>query len=227
MRCLGEPIPLPKPLRQPPAWEDLALWYAFDELAGTRVRDLSPRGNHGTLTNGPLWVPTPEGPGVQFTAASAQYVDVANPTGIPIGDEPYTLVVRFKAGFGAGTKYGFVGYGNFGTNLQVNAFRTSEDWLANYWWGNDLFLYAGWVPTSYHVAACTYDGTTRRIYLDGAEKGSDTPAIAHAVPNANNLKIGVASSGDAEYMQGGISAALIYKRALTAVQVKELKEYLL
>lgn len=57
---------------------DHAGWFG-----GVTARDLvglsGRRGNDGTLANGPLWTPTPNGMGLTFSGASSQYVNIATP----------------------------------------------------------------------------------------------------------------------------------------------------
>ena len=47
-------------------------WWPPDR-SGLNVFDLSGRGNHGTLVNGPTWVATPYGYALDFVSASSQY----------------------------------------------------------------------------------------------------------------------------------------------------------
>lgn len=142
------------------------------------------------------------------------YVGVAAATNIPIGNSNYTIEAWIKPSSIAAR--GIVGWGNWGEYNQTNAFRLTNTGLVNYWWSNDLDVtYAFTLNTWYHVA-CSYDGTTRKIYVDGVVVGQDTPT-GHNVPNANNFRIGSTSSG--EYFNGGIDEVRIWNVARTPEQI--------
>ena len=58
---------------------------------------------------------------------------------LPSGSEPYTLEAWINPSGSGLSSGGIVGWGNYGSVNQVNAFRLAG-WsgLVNYWWGNDL-----------------------------------------------------------------------------------------
>ncbi|MEM5797227.1 MAG: LamG domain-containing protein [Candidatus Aenigmatarchaeota archaeon] len=209
---------------------DIKGYWTFDEGSGTLTKDFSGNQNNGTLTNFDFnassgWFNGTDckyGSCLKFDGVN-DYVSVSNPVNIPIGNSPYTIALWFKAD--SNGVRGLVGWGNFGAWNQVNALRLWGDSCPNlgfrhYWWSNDLDVctnypaVGGWS----HVAA-TFDGTTRRIYLNGTQIASDTPT-GHNVPNANNFRIGSTNLG--EYFNGTIDDVRIYDRALTADEIKSL-----
>ncbi|SFA72941.1 Por secretion system C-terminal sorting domain-containing protein [Flavobacterium swingsii] len=141
------------------------------------------------------------------------YVGVTAPTNLPIGNSNYTIEAWIKPS--ALGERGIVGWGNWGVDNQCNAFRLSPTGLVNYWWDQDLTVnYAFALNTWYHVA-CSFDGTTRTIYVNGVVIGSDTPGV-HTVTNTN-FRIG--STNNAEYFSGGIDEVRIWNRGLPQAEI--------
>ena len=137
---------------------------------------------------------------------------------IPVNNNDYTISVWFNANtLNTG---GLVGWGNYGTNNEVNAFKiTTMGELVNYWWDNDLIVSPELATGTWYNAVCCYDvaTNTRSIYLNGNLVGSDNPTSTHAVPNSANLTIGVTNSN--EYFDGLIKNVNIYNVCLTQEQI--------
>ncbi len=149
----------------------------------------------------------------------------AAPTGTPIGNSSYTISAWIRPT--GGGRQGIVGWGNYGTIRQVNAFRTGDGSsnLTNYWWGADLNsvstapvnLYDG---TWHHVVA-TYNGKVRSIWVDGVKKGQDTPYTS-GVNNAQAINFAIGKTYGTEYFAGTMDEVAIYNGGLTANQIQAL-----
>lgn len=150
---------------------------------------------------------------------SSQYVAIGNTATVPLGNSAYTIEAWIKPNQMG--DYGIIGWGNYGFNDQVNALRLYPGGIHNYWWAHDLSGATGNLAGAWHHVAATFDGTTRRIYLDGALLNSDTPGSSHAVPNANNLRIG--STNNAEYFPGSIDEVRVWNVARTTAQLSAAK----
>lgn len=137
---------------------------------------------------------------------------------VPIGNTDYTISVWFNPS-NIGGSQGLVGWGNYGVDNQVNALRLDNDNLLNYWWADDLNVAAGLSNDTWYCVAATYNSgsNTRSIYLNGTLVGSDNPIGTHAVPNADNLTIGVTNTS--EYFDGLIQNVNIYNVCLTPSQI--------
>lgn len=141
------------------------------------------------------------------------FVSIPDNTLLPSGNSSYTLEAWIKPD--AMGDRGIIGWGPWGTTSSVNALRLMGNGsIRHYWWSNDLDVNVGNLADgSWHHVAATFDGTTRKVYVDGVLKGSDVPK-QHKVPSkATNVRIGSTNNG--EYFQGAIDDAAIWTRALT------------
>jgi Concanavalin A-like lectin/glucanases superfamily/Secretion system C-terminal sorting domain/Ig-like domain CHU_C associated len=141
-------------------------------------------------------------------------------TNIPAGNSNYTLEAWINPSILQ--QRGIVGWGDYGQTNKVNAFRLSPTGLVNYWWGSDLGVnYTFTLGTWYHVAA-TYDGTTRKIYVNGIVVGQDTPpANTLNVTNTSNVTIGRTNDPllGLEYFNGSLDDVRVWNVARTEQQI--------
>lgn len=181
-------------------------------LVGTSWYDLTENSNNSVLINGVTYNSSSKGY-LEFNGSN-QYVSVTGTTSIPIGNSNYTIGVWFNADT-LGSK-GLVGWGNYGTSNEANAFRLTSNGLVNYWWLNDLTVTTTITPGNWYYAVATFDGTTRSIYVNGSLIGSDTPT-GHNVTTSGNLTVGVTNS--TEYFDGDIGDVQIFDRAITSTEI--------
>ncbi|WP_395047208.1 SBBP repeat-containing protein [Flavobacterium sp.] len=151
------------------------------------------------------------------------FVAINSPTNIPIGNSSYTIEAKIKTTvFGS---RGIAGWGNYGQTNQVNAFRLdASGQLVNYWWANDLIANPSPINLAdgnWHHIVATYDGTTRKIFVDGILKASDTPGV-NAIPNALNMRIGSTCPNPCggEFYNGAIDEVRIWNRALPQAEIQ-------
>ena len=140
---------------------------------------------------------------------------ISNPANMPINDDGYTMVVWFYANTTTGIQ-GLVGWGNYGTDNQANAFILQNDTLVNSWWNNDLVVSASIQISTWYNAIASYDPftNTRSIYLNGVLLGSDNPTGTHNVPTAANTTVGYAGTNTVNY-QGEIQNVAVYNIPFT------------
>lgn len=183
--------------------------------------DLSGKNNHGTI-NGATY--SSEAGGSLFFDGVNDYISFDSVDGIPIGNEPYTISAWFNSEEMPSDR-GFVGWGNFGSVNQVNAWRLRNNGgntsFRHYWWGNDLDYDT---PTQLSIGVwyhglVTFDGTTRSMWINGEFVGSDTP-VGHNVPYATNLRVGVTAQSLNEWFYGKLSQIIIYNRGVTSEEVE-------
>ena len=124
------------------------------------------------------------------------YVSFSSVNGIPVGNSNYTMSGWVNASQMG--NLGIVGWGLWGTGNSVNALRLLQETttgIRHYWWANDLDAATGDISMAWHHVAAFFDGTTRAIYLDGEQIGSNTPS-GHNVPNADNMRLGSTNNGE-------------------------------
>jgi len=115
---------------------------------------------------------------------------------IPSGHAPYTIELTFKRQAGQYCGFGWMVpliYGNEGQGSAVTGMGVHQqnDHISHFWWSNDLApssvgLHDGWIK--YVV---TWDGHTRKNYLEGRCVGTDTANNKqHGVPGGSPLVLG-------------------------------------
>jgi hypothetical protein len=188
--------------------------------SGTVWYDTTGNGNNVDLINGPSFVPVTNG-GYFVNDADSYFTGSGTGT-IPIGNSPYTMLVWVRQTTSGGWgDNGFISIGGFFVTSQSNALRTYNNtlgYLAHYWWGNDILLNnnsAGLSLDTWFLAAATFDGTTRRIWVNGVSMVSDTPT-GH---NVTSTTIQISKTFDTEYQIGDVAVARIYNRALTSSEM--------
>ena len=199
----------------------LAAYWSFDSSSNFNVPDVG--GSTLTKGNGASWSASGKfGGALSLNGGSQSLYDTSSPSYLPVGNSSYTQSVWFKPDVVSGTG-GLVGWGDYGSSRRTNALRLYENsgGFRHYWWGADLDCTGAQCPIStgtwYHVAS-TWDGTTRKLFVNGVLKRSDTPGANNAT--AANFHIGKTCCS--EFFSGLIDDVAIYTRALSAGEVAEL-----
>lgn len=190
---------------------------SYNGFSGETWQDLSIRHNTGTLNN---ITPVLNGiPQVAFSFnGTSSFVSFTQSDGIPVGSEQYTIEVWFNADSYdvLGT---LIGWGTTATD-QSNALRLDSNGFNNYWWFNDLNVsFTGtqsMIVGNWYYVASTYDGTNRKLYLNGELKASDTPSAPN-VTDSSTLKIG--NFYNSEYFTGKISKVKVSNIALGSSKI--------
>ncbi len=157
-------------------------------------------------------------PVVRFNGSS-NYLETAN--NMPGGARPYAIFVVANP-TGTGSR-GFIGWGSFGSQSEVVAFRQdSLSALDIYWWANDL--YATTIITGQALFETTFDGSTRQILRNGLVVGSSPSSGKNTT--ATPAGIGVTDLNLSELMQGDIAEILVYDAALSPTTQRAVEAYL-
>lgn len=179
--------------------------------------DLSGNGNTGTLNNSVTYSSLSYG-NLVFNSSNSDYISFSGTSNIPSGNSNYTISSWFNPS-SLGNK-GLVGWGNYGSSNEVNAFRLTSTGLVNYWGANDLNVNVSLSTGTWYNAVATFDGTTRQIWLNGSSIASDTPT-GHNVTITNNLTVGNTNNIPYEYFDGKIGEVQIFNRALTSTEITQ------
>jgi hypothetical protein len=183
--------------------------------SGNTWYDLSRNANNLTLTNSPSFNSSG-----YFSTGSTGYFTGAGTSSIPVANDNYSMFLFARLSSWADGR-GFISIGGFTVSNQSNAFRTYTSTLGNmthYWWANDLISSnnnGNIQNNQWFYVGVTFDGTTRKIYANNVLVASDNPT-SH---NVTSTTIQLAKTYATEYLQGDISIAKIYNRALTASEI--------
>lgn len=155
--------------------------------------------------------------GLSFDGSN-DYVILPTTAPVPIGNSNYTIEAWIKPDTMRDGE--IIGWGAFGSQNKMNVFRITSTGLRNYWWGNDLGVNTSSLVGAWHHVAATFDGLTRKIYLDGTLVGYDQPGSVHNVPDASDLCIGRANGNASTYFSGTIDEVRVWNRALCQAEIQ-------
>jgi hypothetical protein len=197
-------------------------WWRLGESSGTAAADQ--RGaNAGTYVAGPtLGAPSLLGTdtantAVTFDSATKSYVRVANSASLTIGS-PLTLETWIKpAAVPAAGSFASVLTKPESYSLQFNGplleFTIIQNGTRKRLQAPSGTIVAG---QTYHVVG-TYDGTTRRLYVNGAQVA--TGALTGAATATTNALYMASWNGGTEFLKGTIDEVAVYSTALSATRV--------
>jgi len=183
---------------------------------GSTWYDISGFGNNGNI-NGPTYNSLQSGY-FDFNGTS-DLIDFTTVTQIPINNENYTISVWVSPD-NLLSDDGIIGWGNYGNVGQANAIRFLNNGgnqaIINYWWYYDLAVNQSYSTNTWYNIIASFDGTTRKLYFNGTNIGSDSPT-GHNVGINSNLTVGRTYIN--EYFNGKISIVKVWKRALSNIEV--------
>ncbi|NEO79936.1 neuraminidase-like domain-containing protein [Moorena sp. SIO4G3] len=200
-------------------------YWPMNDGSGGLIKDQTVHYNNGTFRGNPQWKIVNDFPGtdsrsvLEFNGYNA-YISF-NSSNVPIGNEPYTISVWIKPEDMRTS--GIIGWGNYGSTNEVTALAIigySDKFISHYW--RDIELnYSVDLTGQWHHVVATFDGTTRKIFLDGQEVAYDKPS-GHYVPRGDNFTIGWMGStgiGSNLYFKGLIAEVGIWDVAISAEQI--------
>ncbi|WP_341582497.1 LamG-like jellyroll fold domain-containing protein [Marinobacter metalliresistant] len=134
----------------------------------------------------------------------------------------FSSLLKGKTSSGRG---GVIGWGNYGSAGQVNAFRTgTNETLTHYGWSGEYDIDFAHAPSlldgMWHHVAATYDSatSTKHIFYDGLLVGSKV------VPDLNvfGSDFSLGKTYGTEYFQGLLDDVRVYDAPLSAAQIMAL-----
>ena len=215
-----DPLLKPKYYDQPDLSHDLCRglvgWWMLNDEGGLTAHDISGKGNHGTLVNGPTW----QGGALDFPGTD-EYVD--------LGINAYNLGIRRNATFAAWVKFDWLLslyatiISDYASSKGMSLRGQQIDQLEMYVYPDDYRITVDNIVAKgiwYHVMG-VMDGSYVRLYLNGEEIGTPVALSGDIGDSASTLKIG--SRGDLQdYCNGPIDDVRIYNRALSEAEAGEL-----
>ncbi len=200
--------------------------WKLDEGTGTTTRD-AVASRSGTLQNGASWTTGRIGaavnmdgtndyialPQIDLTGSAMTLSAWVKNSSFPTGVEQRFIAKAVDST--AARTFWMLGQTNNGQNRLMFRLRTNESTTT-------LIASSGNLPlnTWYHAAA-TYDGTTIRLYLNGAQVGwvSETGSL----PASGNVAVHIGRSPEgSNYLRGSIDDVRVYSSALTVAEIAAL-----
>ena len=210
------------------AGNNLSLWtsasglvgyWSFDEGSGTTARDLSGRGNTGTLVNGPTWTTGRVGGALSFDGVN-DHVDVGIRSGLTppnITIEAWVRADRLDDWDGIISNMSAWGSG---FSLQIGTVQRIAAMVSGH------YLRTTWAPVTgvwYHIVA-THDNATSLniLYVNGREEARVTRSIFYEANARTQIGVFYTSTPPtipALLFNGIIDEVRIYNRALSAAEI--------
>jgi len=184
-------------------------------------------GNNATMVNGASFVVGGMvGGAFDFQNApntqTGQFVQIAAPVGLPLGNSPRTMDLWFRTNANLST-YTESALIQYGAQAQDNVFglitsANSPGRLYFFGGNDDLPGVTTLQPNTWYHVAVTYDGTTLKLYLNGQLENSKTTTSLNTVLDSNGLTIGL-RPGSATW-DGQIDEVEIFNRALSQSEIQ-------
>ncbi|MFZ1996028.1 MAG: LamG domain-containing protein [Solirubrobacteraceae bacterium] len=209
----------------------LSGWWPMYEGSGTTVHDASGHHNNGTLQGGAQWSSGYFGSGLTFDGNTGE-VDVPDNASL----EPSSAITVAAYVKAAGSPGEFKYVVDKGASDCIAAsyglYTGSNGGLQFYFSQNGGFTFypspdagTGIWDGKWHFVVGTYDGSNVRLYVDGSQVGSGTPAsgaIGYGMGTSNDLFIGQYGGpcpGGGDNFAGSVDEPTVWTRAWSANQV--------
>lgn len=207
-----------------PGSDGLLAYWPLNQTSGTLAPDVSPAPTHdGTLVNGPLWTGGRFQGGVQLDGVNDQ-ISVADHASLRLTNA-FSIGFWVYKDFEASDFARIVGKGASGN-------RNYGVWDDTGGSGKVLFQFQNTGGTYYNVTttqhlttnrwyhvACTWDGSTGRIYVDGQ---LDTSGDMLGTPKTSADALFIGYPGWSGALGGVVDEVVLYGRALTQPEIQTL-----
>lgn len=196
--------------------------YRFNENSGTTTADSSGNGNTGTLTSGPIWAAGRYNSGIDFDGVD-DFVNVPDSSSLDLGN---TGTMMAWVNVDTANWNGVIAKANVNNDnqhaytIEITPSNSVECKLGN--GAANVNVNGGNVAlnTWTHIA-CSWDGTTVRLYING---GTPITGAQTVSPYNNNapLKIGTwGAVGSGDEFDGTIDEVRLYDRALSLAEITD------
>lgn len=228
----------PRPF-SPARVSGLLLWLVADRIMGlvdgdpvSTWADASGQGNNATQSTTaakPLWKVNIAGgrPVVRFDGVD-DYLTVANAANFDLATPTIFVVGVASAGTGTFTgKLTFAGGVGDANRRKLDVRRASSTTFSFQSGADSMFKASGTLSWSgFNVMSIVARGATDyTLAVNGTAADATTPTIDLTTYNTSALIIGAGTSG-AEFLTGDIAEVVIYNRALSAAERKQVERYL-
>jgi len=196
--------------------------------SGLSLNNLAGNGNSCTLYGSPAFSSNNLGY-FTFNPASSNYAENASPTGLSGNAEAtlaawvYPTTTSLSVNYEAVINYG--GHLVGGDSMAINLYTHSRAWSLAFNGGNDMATAGGtYTPNTWNYLVATKTpgaaNTTTKLYVNGSEVAAATTTTITPNVVSRVIRLGrwILDSSPL-YLNGRISCAMIYNRALSASEV--------
>lgn len=196
--------------------------WKLDEKTGSSAYDTTGNGNNGSFQGSPTWQSAEKcKQGACISGDGNDYVTVPDTT----DHEPSNITVESWVYWSSIGDQWIISkqtstYSDYNYGYLMRSDSPSDTVFCNFGYGSSYVTTGGASITAgqwYHVA-CTYDGTTGRVYLNGKLANSSGGGSALDYTNVGNLGI-MAHSGGSLPLNGRIDHVKIYDYARSQAQI--------
>jgi len=210
--------------------------WSFDEETGTIAKDLSGKGNNGTLTNGPLWVGGKFSGALSFDGVN-DYVTMGNNSMLgPSNTITVMAWVKTPSSFSGlvfpqivtRSSSGSTGFNLYvvyeeatGNTIPYFSFillTTTGNWGSD--WARDTIPIA--VNTWYFVVGMRDNNGFVSIWVNGTLRAIDTAITSGSINYGSTPEFAIGRKASGSYWRGIIDEVAIFSRALSP---KEIQSY--
>jgi len=187
--------------------------------SGTTWTDLSGNGNNGTLVNGPTYS-NADGGSLAFTKSSLHYVTSSTSTVRTHGSNPFTLEAWARNTITG--DYNTV-LSTHGSSRQIGFHQGSFMWGGNGGGGNTLIYSGSRNLNQWYHLVMTFDGlggNIGKLYVDGVLLATGNIGDNGAT-STSIVRVGSYATAGTEFLDGNVSIARVYNRALSAAEVAQ------
>jgi len=215
--------------------------WTFDEGTGQTAYDTSGTGNDATLMGNASWTRAGKfGGAISLSGTTLDYLQVATPVSVPIGNNPRTIALWAKwsdmelAGpaYQALFSYGAGWANGVWCSLERGGDIFYKRLFFDTWGGSSSYQNdcAGSTPEALpagqwtHVAM-TYDGSTTRLYLNGQPDVATINIAVNTVLGSSGLMMGNSTWRDDGWhlnFGGLLDDVYLYNRALSPAEIQQL-----
>ena len=215
-------------VREVQADDSLVLHLSFDKVEGSIVKDSSQYGNDGTIKGGTKSAAGKFGGALEFDGTTG-VIEVPHSDSLNVEssfthavwaypiDKVRTQAARSdniaEKGFWAGSWLSHIRYDDLKDFRKKWLFAIASGGWNPVFWPADTHI----EPNNWFHLALTWDGKTRRLYVNGKLDGSDEPA-GSAKSNAEILYIG--GGRDPHYYEGIFDEFSLWNRVLSEGEIK-------
>lgn len=200
----------------------LVLYYDFNKEEKEKVTDKSGKDNHATV-HGAKWIANARGPrnGAFAFDGSTAYLDAGNAESLKMENAVTVSAWVLPARFFGKTQYTtvFSDHGPAGNNGKIFRFGKNSIQFMLGPAGTTTVQYPLKALNVWYHLLVTFNGQAMQMYINGI-KADAKPYQGKIKKNSNHMFIG--KSGFREHFSGLIDEVMIYDRALSAKEVKQL-----